>query len=262
MPPIEVEKIARAEPWVVKSAGRVLELLEYFELANREVRVGDIVKDLGFPQSSTSALLKSLVELGYMTFDRVKRTYFPSRRIALLGTSLKPINSRNGPLQRLMHELSQELQDTIVLAARNGIYAQYIRVIQAKKTIRFHIPVGVRRLLVRSAAGFALLADASEDEIKRLVVRAKADPNIGRKDISFRDVMTRIAEAKRLGYSISRGLVTPGGGQIAMRLGSLEDGHVDQLVVGVSAVLPNLDKNRDDIVSAMNEAIRRYRAAR
>ena len=60
----------------VKSAARVFEVLEYFDRIRRAATVMEIARTLDYPQSSTSVLLRSMVELGYLEQD-------PARRFAL-----------------------------------------------------------------------------------------------------------------------------------------------------------------------------------
>lgn len=57
------------EGGLVKSALRVLEILELFDAGRRPLRVADIVDRMNVPQSSPSMLLKTLVARGYMDFD-------------------------------------------------------------------------------------------------------------------------------------------------------------------------------------------------
>jgi predicted transcriptional regulator len=99
---------------VVKSAALVLEVLSVFDDVRRDMRLGEIVERLGFPQSSTSVLLKSLVRLGYLDFDATTRSFSVTARVA-----------------RAMEELSSETGHTITLASRTdyspltmGIYLQ------------------------------------------------------------------------------------------------------------------------------------------
>jgi len=40
---------------------------------------------LGYPVSSGAAMLKSLVSLGYLEYDRKTQTYLPTMRIAVAG---------------------------------------------------------------------------------------------------------------------------------------------------------------------------------
>lgn len=68
------------EGGLVKSALRVLEILELFDAERRPLRVADIVDRMNVPQSSASMLLKTLVARGYMDFDAASREYCPSVR--------------------------------------------------------------------------------------------------------------------------------------------------------------------------------------
>lgn len=243
---------------VVKSAGRVLQILEFFDEVQREARVGDIAERLGYPQSSTSVLLKSLAQLGYMEYEAKTRTYLPSPRVTLLGSWLAQGPVRDGSLFRLMEELNRETGETVILAVRNGIYAQYIRALQATNAMRLHVPVGSRRLLVWSAAGFALLAHSPEDEIRALVCRTNAEARADQKRIAPRKTLAAVAQARKSGYYFSRGLVTPGAGLIGMPLPEGVGHHDRPLVIGVSGWIEHLEREETRIVRLMRETIWRY----
>ena len=62
----------------------------------------------------------------------------------------------------MLEEISQKTGDTVIIAARNGIFSQYIHVLQARSAMRFHVPHGTRRLVVWSATGFALLTRSTD----------------------------------------------------------------------------------------------------
>ncbi|MSQ20016.1 MAG: hypothetical protein EXR39_10780 [Betaproteobacteria bacterium] len=70
---------------VVKSAARVLEVFEYFARRRTPATVGEVCNALGYPQSSTSVLLKSMFTLGYLSYDQGSRRYSPSVKVAMLG---------------------------------------------------------------------------------------------------------------------------------------------------------------------------------
>ncbi|HQN50687.1 MAG TPA: helix-turn-helix domain-containing protein, partial [Phenylobacterium sp.] len=69
---------------VVKSAQRAFAILELFELERRPLSLTEVTQALRYPTSSTAALLKSLVVTGYLEFDRARRAYRPTMRIAVL----------------------------------------------------------------------------------------------------------------------------------------------------------------------------------
>jgi len=104
----------------VKSAGRVLRILEFFDEIQRDARVAEVAERLGFPQSSTSILLNCLVKLGYMDYLQEIRSFLPSPHVTLLGTWLDKGPVRNGSLMRMLEELSHKTGDTVIIAARSG----------------------------------------------------------------------------------------------------------------------------------------------
>ena len=59
----------------VKSATRAIEILEFFKGAREPRAMSDIAAALGYPQSSTTVLLKTLIALGYLNFDRGDRIF-------------------------------------------------------------------------------------------------------------------------------------------------------------------------------------------
>lgn len=243
---------------VVKSAARVLRILEFFDEVQRDARVTEIAAHLNYPQSSTSALLKSLAQLGYLDYDRVRRTFLPTARVALLGTWLKDGPVQDGRLLRMMEDLSEASRDTIILAVRNGIYAQYIHVIQAQTAIRYHVPQGSRRLLAWSGSGFALLTQAPDKEIRAVVARTNAESREGRTPIDFKATLSHVQQARRDGYFFSRALVTPGAGAIAIPLPEGVERRNRPMAIVISGVLEDQVRREHELVGLMRDAIERY----
>lgn len=82
---------------VVKSAARVLEVFEFFAGRKTPATVGEVCASLGYPQSSTSVLLKSLLTLGYLSYDSGTRRYAPSEKVARLGNWIGNSTDGLGP---------------------------------------------------------------------------------------------------------------------------------------------------------------------
>src|ERR1035437_10867635 len=89
---------------VVKSAARVLQILEFFDEVKRPTSVAEVAEHHGWPHSSSSVLMRSLVALGYLHYDPSERSYFPSTRVALLGDWIQDNRFKDGQLMRLMHD--------------------------------------------------------------------------------------------------------------------------------------------------------------
>lgn len=241
----------------VKSAGRVLEILEYFDDVKHRARASDITERFGYPQSSTSYLLKSLIQMGYLEFNPSSRTYMPTTRVALLGSWIWESAISDGTLIRLMKTIGASTGQTVVLGARNGIYAQYIHVIETENGFPIHVPTGTCRLLVWSAAGFALLSNEREQTIRLLVLRTNAEVRNLPHKIKLREVLANVGTVLRQGYFLSDGLVTPGGAHISMPL-PVEATRGRALVIGVSGRSDVIRRDEARIVEAMQSAIARY----
>jgi DNA-binding IclR family transcriptional regulator len=239
---------------LVKSAARTLAIFEYFYDVQRELRVGEIAAHLGYPQSSVSYLLKSLVKTGYLDYNPKTRAFMPTPRIALLGSWISGPAIGDGTLIRLVRAIADATQLTVTLGARNGIYAQYIHVLETHSGYPVHTPVGTCRLLVWSAAGFALLQDESPKVIRALVQRTNADvPNLPSL-INAEQVLRNVETFRSQGYFLSDSLVTPGGGHISMRLPGAATGGRN-LVIGAASWSRTVTRDEHAIVAAMRQAI-------
>ena len=90
------------ESKMIKSAGRALQVLEYFNSGRPSATMTDFTRDLGYPLSSASELLHCLVSLGYLDYDSVARRYRPTAKVALLGVFVQPELFRQGRLIAMM----------------------------------------------------------------------------------------------------------------------------------------------------------------
>jgi DNA-binding IclR family transcriptional regulator len=160
------------DPKKIKSAQRALEVLEYFSDTRPTATVMDIARSMGYPQSSTSELLNCLVSLGYLNRDRDQRTYRPTARVAVIGSSVQPELFRKGRLLAILDHLAEEAGVTVTLAHKVGMAIQYIHVVHgASPPIDIEASTG----LAASAAGKALLATFDPELVRKLVHRVNAE---------------------------------------------------------------------------------------
>jgi DNA-binding IclR family transcriptional regulator len=237
----------------VKSARRVLQILKYFNPERPEATVMDIARTLGFPQSSTTELLKALAQLGFLEYDRHRRIYRPTVQVALLGAWVQPYLFRKGHLLPMMDEISAQTGQMVTLATQVALNVQYIHVIPATATMRMHIPQGAIRPLLRSAHGKLLLSREPDDEIAKLVhrINAEAEPDL---QVHAPTLIAEITEIRRKGFAISTDVVTPGGGMVAVLLPSIEGSQT--LSLGIGGLTSIIRENCDDYVALLKQSIR------
>lgn len=237
-----------------RSIKRTLEVLEYFDADHPAVSVSEISRALGYPQSSTSILLKSLGELGYLHYDRASRTYRPTARVALLGRGVQSYLLGYGGVMSALEEVSRRTGELVILAAPAGIVVQYIHVIPATNPVRMHLRTGAVRAMTGSAAGHLFLSARSDDQLEAEIVRleaAQGEPLIARDEL-----LKQIRKIRRRGYAISTNTVTPGGGIVALLLPG--EFNEMQLAIGIGGVADVIMANEQRFVSIMREAVTRH----
>lgn len=193
---------------IVKSAGRALQILEYFDSVQREACVSDISRALQYPQSSTSVLLRSLVQLGYLQNDRYRRTYYPTRRVPLLGNWVDPAIVRQGELLMHADELAARTGQTIIIATINGLQAQYIYVNRPQKELAGFddLHVGAHCPLARTALGKALLAGHSDKHISQLTRRINSERLEYEPLIPASELLAELEHGRKLGWFSGEGV--------------------------------------------------------
>ncbi len=184
-----------------KIARRVVEVLEYFDDAHRDATVMDIVRRYGRPQSSTSELLSSLVELGLLRKNREARTYSLTPRAALLGTGGQGGAVRDGRLVRLLDRLSAQTGLAVALFGMTGLSTQIFawRPAIREANREFSRTVGgLQHPLSHSAAGWLLLTSVAQPRRTGLLRRLNAEALEGHK-FSCADLSAKIDECLETG---------------------------------------------------------------
>jgi DNA-binding IclR family transcriptional regulator len=243
---------------VVKSAARVIQVFEFFDTVRRECPVAEVADHFGWPHSSTSVLMRSLVTLGYLHYESRRRTYMPSMRVALLGDWVHSAMLVHGRLTDMLEQLNRETGETIVLAAQNGLHSQYLRVIQGTNTLRMHLQIGTLRPLLGSGTGRMLLTRMPAEAVVKLVRKFNADAAENER-VDPDGLLEQLADDRKRGYAVSMNQVTPHATLIAMLLPA---GPAERpLAIGVAGLTDRLIANEARYVETMRSHIASMAAA-
>jgi len=241
----------------VKSAKRVLQILELFKETRRPLSTTDIATLFNYPISSTAALLKSLATLGYLHFDKVTRTYQASLRVGLLGGWSYSGSFAPDILNRVTERLAGQSGRTVVLALRNEIHIQYIRVVASEAQVRYCLPVGSRQRLVDTAMGRALLSLDQDAAIDRLVHRANADRSESQPRVDPALLRAEIRRIRRTGYVHSRDDFFNGVGGVAAAVPTAS--NEPPLVLGLCGPAEDIERDRQMLIGLVLSAAREIR---
>jgi DNA-binding IclR family transcriptional regulator len=253
--PIEAMSMRRPP---VKSAVRVIEIFEHFAEARRSLALKDIVDHLGYPQSSTTNLLKSLVSMGYLHYDRVERTYYPTFRVTSLGDWF--LDVIDDDLLELMHRLQAKTTETILLATQNDLYLQYLKVLDSRHELRFYIKEGSMRPLTQSSLGWVLLGQMPPSALDKLCRHINVIESQASRRVPLPAFLKDIEKVRKQGHCYVPNMPELGGGSVAMVLPGTIGGQ--RMAIGVGGLCVRLEKTLEKIIAEMRRAVADYAVQR
>ena len=203
-----------------KIAKRVVEVLDYFDDNHREATVMDIVRRYNRPQSSTSELLSSLVELGLLYKDPYSRSYSLSPRAALLGSNGQTGIVRDGRIVRLLDRLSAQTGLGVALFGMVGLNTQIVSFRSGSRPVNArarNVFGGMQEPLLHSAVGWLMLSTIAQPRgdgvIRRLIAEASED-----RKVPFGEMAQRIQRCRELGAGVGPAGFGSGADCVAMLL--------------------------------------------
>jgi DNA-binding IclR family transcriptional regulator len=161
---------------MVKSADRSLQILEFIADTREGLSHKELSKSLSIPGSSLSALLSTLVSREYLSFDAASRRYRIGPEILhLAGRYLasSDIVQLGSPILRTLVSSTRE---SALIAIRKQNNIQIVSKELCSESLQQVIDVGERAPLYATAAGKAILAYFSPEELKNYLASVKLKP--------------------------------------------------------------------------------------
>jgi DNA-binding IclR family transcriptional regulator len=233
---------------LTKSARRVFDILELFRERQCPLRLKDVVDALGMPTSSAAALLKTMAQMNYLSFESSSRAYLPTLRLSQLGGWLTPANYEGGPIQEAMQRIGRKLGETILLGTATDIHVEIVDILRARQPLQYFTHVGTRVLLVHSGLGWPLLSELRDEEIARIYRRTVRQKKIESGLSSLNRLRSGIEQVRRDGYCLSRGMVTRGVGVVGMLVPTPAKHR--RLAIGIAGPQERIEKNLTKILAA------------
>jgi len=242
----------------IKSAQRVLEILEYFDRDHRVATVMDISRQLDYPQSSTSELLRCLARLGYLHYNRFRRTYSPTARVALLGSWVEPALFRGGTLLNVLDRVAERVGETVVLSTAANYVLQHLHVVEGASEDAVIEHAGQSAPLLHTPQGRLILASYQDDQIKSAVHRLNAEETDPARVVRLKETVEELSELRRRGWLIQPDARGDGTGVIAVLLPKRKG--LDRLALSVVAPRAVIEARSEEILKIMLAYRRAMRA--
>jgi DNA-binding IclR family transcriptional regulator len=248
--------VAEGETWIIKSAQRVLQVFEYFAEVRKPSSATEIANALGFPQSSASMLLRSLVCLGYLDYHREVRTFEPTLRLSLLGGWIPERIDVASHIIEILNPLHEEFNETVVLAEQYRNFVRYIYVLQRPVPgISYYIAPGTLRPVCLTATGRMLLTLNSEQDVLAAVHRTNAEEKRPEQWIKRNEFMETLAACRDAGFAYTERVMEDRIGVQSAVLLPAEAG-ARRLSVGVISELGRFKPRAEEIKARLLEIAR------
>lgn len=152
----------------VKSASRVLDMLEYLSVTERPIGVSDVARRLRLPKSSAQALLRTLLARGYVVHSGLGYQLSP-----LVGSG-RWIGGAVARLSQLAKPIMEKAADVTGESAFLGVltpdwHVRYISKAVSKNEIRYDADLEYLRPAYCTSLGLALLAHRPAEDIERFL---------------------------------------------------------------------------------------------
>jgi DNA-binding IclR family transcriptional regulator len=153
---------------LVKSASRVLDVLEFLSVIEKPVGVSDVARRLRMPKSSSQALLTTLLARGYLVRSGLAYQLSP-----LVGSSgwIGGTMARLAQLARpVMDKAAETTGESVFLGVlTNDWHVQYVAKSVSRNEVRYDADLDYPRPAYCTSLGLAIIAHRAGDDIERFL---------------------------------------------------------------------------------------------
>lgn len=185
---------------IVRQAGYVLDIFEYFAQARRPATLAEVADHFGWPRSSTFNLLSTLSEKGYLYEPRPRAGYYPTPRLLALAKTISEVEPLPDWTHVLIADLAAETGETAAIAAPAGTMAVFIDVVESSAAIRYFAQIGHRIPIHATSSGRALLLQYGQEERNSLYRKIEFKQYGPTTPLSIDAVETELRRSLERGY--------------------------------------------------------------
>ena len=188
-------------PAFVPAAARTLSILEAFAREQRELSNSEIAALLDIADSSSSDLLYTLHELGYVMRTARTRRFYPTERLLAAARAIAEHDPLDIAIREAIELLSRRTGETTLCGRLDGHKVNVVGIQEGSYALRYIQCIGTRVAAHVSSLGRSLLSVLPEDEAMRLFdgrqLRGLADAN----SIDKETLRMKVAEVRGDGYA-------------------------------------------------------------
>ncbi|KWR87036.1 IclR family transcriptional regulator [Cupriavidus sp. IDO] len=235
----------------VKTALRVIEIIEIYAREGRSLTLTELAKLLGAPMSSCLGLIRTLVSLGYLYETGRRQGYYPTSRLLSIAQRI----SRNDPLLERVQPVLEALRDatgeTVIFGKlQEDGRVLYLEVRESANPVRYTATPGEVRDAHINSIGRAILGAMSAEARDGILDKLAFTPRTPRTVKSRAALASELQRWQEQGWYPNFGESFPDLGAIAVPVmfGNVAYG------ISVAGPIHRVEANVDAIVKALRGA--------
>lgn len=224
----------------VKSAERVLAILELLADRERPLTFGQLAEDLGYPRSSLHGLLHTMLGRGWLEVDEATRRYSLGIRVWQSGHSYLRAVGLEQRARPYLERVRDALDETVQLSVLDGRYNVYIAKEEGTQRLVLASEVGRRLEAHATGLGKVLLAGLPEDVLAARMAGAELARFTPSTITSFQELSSELSVIREQGYAEDDEEYTIGVRCVAVPVRD----HTGAVVAAMSMSVPTVRFNR------------------
>lgn len=156
------------QKYKVKSADRVLDILELFVGDQDSYTLSEVSRKLDAPASSTYVIMQNMLERGFLDTDTSGKKFILGHKLNTLRSQRFTRYDLSGEFHRVASEGFEDLNETISLGVRMGDGLLYLANKPSTQHLRLSLPPGHRRPVHSTACGKVLLSGLNIGELRAI----------------------------------------------------------------------------------------------
>lgn len=199
-----------AAPTAVKSADRVLDVIEYLARGGRDMSHTEIADALEIPKSSLTQLLKNLVARGYVELTVNGRGYRLGESLLNLSQSVGRGRNLISEAGAFLTELTRETGESSALNQLKEDRAEVVATVLGPHRLVTHMRLGDLAPLYATSGGKAILAHMPEQFLQTYLAQVAFEAATPATLKSVKALTRQLAAIRRTGFAYSHEEWTPG----------------------------------------------------
>lgn len=239
----------------VKSAARVLDLLELLSGRQEPMRLNEIAAALDIPKSSTHGLLRTLVARGYVRKDGAERYLIAESFRSGFGWVGGFENLLRSVAQPVVEAIRNHLDETVFVSVRTDSQdARLVCKAVSRQPIRYDSPDHTPLPGYGTVMGRVLLAFQPDKVIDDYLTTTTLAPFNPRTPVAEAEIRAELARIRRDGFGEIVDQYAMGGAGVAAPIRNGEGKVV--AVIDIATVTPRYEARRSEMLEAVRKGAR------